>query len=392
MKRAARSEALPGKRAGALLLANTHTWAAYAFSNACDGNVYMHRDAWQCDTLAAWGGMMPADATLFASFARPGIGNGLEALPALPVENISILSLPRRAAADAWALAYLTGEIGLSDFDMATDTDLHEQGVRLLSRYQTLVLVVHPEYWTKQQWEAVQAHLAGGGSLAYLGGNGAYRRVSYGRTRHGMPRIEKYSSNSFAWNIGGDTGSAWGLRYTGEGHGTFDRFTVTDSADALWAGLHPAPARGDQVGSRMACGWETDPPNAAAPAGTRVVGRGENPGQDAGCALLTRDLPAGGRLTALGSITGVAMEQVLPGDELAAARMRHAVAYALNHSIPAQPRGMLEPEHAEPPCVARAGVHVASWHAPGQPVQPGQCAHTARLPHFLDQHILTAPP
>jgi len=61
--------------------------------------------------------------------------------------------------------------------DVYTDADLHAGS--FLDDYDVLVIGTHPEYWTIEMFDHVQAFLAEGGSLLYLGGNGIFEFVRY---------------------------------------------------------------------------------------------------------------------------------------------------------------------------------------------------------------------
>lgn len=63
--------------------------------------------------------------------------------------------------------------------DVATDADLHQQGVGLLRRYRGIVTGSHPEYLSVGMEQAYRDYLAQGGNLAYLGGNGFAAAVAY---------------------------------------------------------------------------------------------------------------------------------------------------------------------------------------------------------------------
>ena len=64
-------------------------------------------------------------------------------------------------------------------FDVATDEDLHREGVRLLERYRVVLTGSHPEYYSREMHDGLQAYLGQGGRLMYLGGNGFYWRVAF---------------------------------------------------------------------------------------------------------------------------------------------------------------------------------------------------------------------
>ncbi|MEZ5101589.1 MAG: DUF6605 domain-containing protein [Thermoleophilia bacterium] len=59
-------------------------------------------------------------------------------------------------------------------FDVATDEDLHAEGVDLLSRYRVVVTGAHPEYTSHRMLDALEEYACSGGRLMYLGGNGFY--------------------------------------------------------------------------------------------------------------------------------------------------------------------------------------------------------------------------
>jgi hypothetical protein len=61
------------------------------------------------------------------------------------------------------------------DADVFTEIDF-ESGIGWLQSYKALVLVNHPEYWTDAMRDRLDAFLAGGGNLLYLGGNGLFER------------------------------------------------------------------------------------------------------------------------------------------------------------------------------------------------------------------------
>ena len=127
------------------MLANTNTWNAY--------NSYGGRSQYTT----------PNGAIL--SFERPNpaatpLGSGLDHL----------------ARAESWVLGWLE-EAGYA-FDVYTDLDF-DAGIPDLNHYKALVLNTHPEYWTLQMFDRLEAYLAQGGRLLYLGGNGLYERVAF---------------------------------------------------------------------------------------------------------------------------------------------------------------------------------------------------------------------
>lgn len=63
--------------------------------------------------------------------------------------------------------------------DHCTDVDLHREGPELLRPYRLLVSAGHDEYWSDAMREAVAGHLAGGGNVAFFGGNTCWWRVVF---------------------------------------------------------------------------------------------------------------------------------------------------------------------------------------------------------------------
>jgi N,N-dimethylformamidase len=59
-------------------------------------------------------------------------------------------------------------------YAVATDDDLHDQGVDLLSRHRVVITGSHPEYHSGAMLDALAAYRDSGGRLMYLGGNGFY--------------------------------------------------------------------------------------------------------------------------------------------------------------------------------------------------------------------------
>lgn len=59
-------------------------------------------------------------------------------------------------------------------YDVATDEDLHYEGLSVLTPYNVVVTGSHPEYWSRQMLQVMDTYLHNGGRLMYLGGNGFY--------------------------------------------------------------------------------------------------------------------------------------------------------------------------------------------------------------------------
>lgn len=79
---------------------------------------------------------------------------------------------PRHLSADLYLVDWLT-ECGYG-FNVITDHDLNGDGARILDDYDVVITGSHPEYVSGRMLDALDTHLAHGGSLMYLGGNGFY--------------------------------------------------------------------------------------------------------------------------------------------------------------------------------------------------------------------------
>ena len=77
-------------------------------------------------------------------------------------------------------------------FDVATDEDLNFEGVDVLDPYCVVVTGTHPEYWSDKMLDAMEAYLAKGGRLMYLGGNGFYWVTSFDPVRPHLIEVRRW--------------------------------------------------------------------------------------------------------------------------------------------------------------------------------------------------------
>ncbi len=84
-------------------------------------------------------------------------------------------------------------------YEVLTDHDLHAEGPAALTGRRTVVTGAHPEYATLELVEALEAHVADGGSLAYLGGNGLNGRVSIDPERPHVAELRRNETQGLAW-------------------------------------------------------------------------------------------------------------------------------------------------------------------------------------------------
>jgi N,N-dimethylformamidase len=82
-------------------------------------------------------------------------------------------------------------------YDVLCDQTLHEQGVDRLAGYRCIILGSHPEYWTSEMLDALEAYLAAGGRAMYLGGNGLYWVTSLDRDMPCVMEVRKSGDGEY---------------------------------------------------------------------------------------------------------------------------------------------------------------------------------------------------
>jgi hypothetical protein len=78
--------------------------------------------------------------------------------------------------AERFALVWL--EQNGYDYDMLSDLDIHRHP-ELLDPYQVVLINGHSEYWSREEFDAIDRYLCRGGNVAVLSGNTLCWRVSY---------------------------------------------------------------------------------------------------------------------------------------------------------------------------------------------------------------------
>ena len=103
-------------------------------------------------------------------------------------------------------------------FDVATDEELHGEGLALLERYRVVVTGTHPEYYSAQMWDGLQAYLDRGGRLMYLGANGFYWRIAFHPELPGVIELRRTEDGVRDWtaepgeyymSFNGEYGGLW---------------------------------------------------------------------------------------------------------------------------------------------------------------------------------------
>jgi N,N-dimethylformamidase len=168
------------------VLIPTHSYLAY-------GNVRLWADGFDASPLAAdeyFADAIAGPGTLDYSLtlrAHPEIGSSTYDLHAdgtpvhtstwlRPLLNLRPKNILWTLCADLLIVDWLTSQ-GV-DVDILTDDLVAEEGVEALRDYAVVLTGNHPEYVTTSELDALEAYLADGGRMMYLGGNGFYWRCA----------------------------------------------------------------------------------------------------------------------------------------------------------------------------------------------------------------------
>jgi N,N-dimethylformamidase len=161
----------------------------------------------------------------------------------------------RHFSADLYLVEWLAQQ-GFA-FDVASDEDLHMDGVDALSPYKVIVTGGHPEYWTAPMMDALEAYLANGGRMLYLGGNGFYWVTGIDRDYPHLVEVRRGYNGTRSWEsapgevyqtTSGQPGGLWryrgrnpnkltGIGFTAQGWGGaagFVRLEESNDPRAAW--------------------------------------------------------------------------------------------------------------------------------------------------------------
>lgn len=85
------------------------------------------------------------------------------------------------------------------DYDVITDEDLYEEGVDLLEPYNVVLTGSHPEYYSSEMWDGVEAYQQNGGRFMYLGANGFYWSIAFHPEDPQIIEVRRGITGSGAW-------------------------------------------------------------------------------------------------------------------------------------------------------------------------------------------------
>ncbi|GAA2828602.1 N,N-dimethylformamidase beta subunit family domain-containing protein [Kribbella solani] len=127
-----------------------------------------------------------------------------------------LVGRPHQLSADLSIVNWLSRS-GLS-WAVTTDEFLDQEGVAALAGCRTVLTGSHPEYSTENLLDAYDDHLASGGNLMYLGGNGFILRVDVPADRPWMQELRRGNHDRNMWNdepgelrhqVSGQQGGLW---------------------------------------------------------------------------------------------------------------------------------------------------------------------------------------
>ena len=189
------SPAAGAKRAPVALLASTASYLAYAnqrVSLTGDGDL----------------GKGPRDPHDRYLLAHPEVGLSLYehhedgsgvhySSGKRPVLNMKPKTLMWSFNADTNLVAWLHA-LG-QPFDVITDQDLHREGADLLNHYAVVITGTHPEYYSSNMLDGLEAWLEQGGRLMYMGGNGFYWRIAFDPSSSEVIEVRRAEDGTRAW-------------------------------------------------------------------------------------------------------------------------------------------------------------------------------------------------
>ncbi len=320
------------------VLASTNTWNAY--NNFGGRSNYVNPDALPvCPIVNArqdlgryqppaevWS--PPDDEFRPLSFCRPEPANHIfDSVPweqPSPTNPIGGRMQAGQAPGEWRLLAWLERE-GFT-YDYYADAHLHD-GSLDLSAYKVLLILLHPEYWTREMYLRVQRWVRQeNGRLMYLGGNGLNCEVLF--DGHSMRCLSHV--NSFRYGLGGSHDDDPENRYDSRMHRTLESeanllgIACSDTglmtaapyrvlASPHWVFAETGLRVGDIFGEQTlhervpggASGHETDKITVHSPANVEHLAKGENP-NGGGADLVYYRHRNGGQVFSAGSITWIA--------------------------------------------------------------------------------------
>ena len=189
-----------------LYLASTATYMAYANISALDAKAELHVN--RLIVLEPWAQFLDVRTEFGRSlYDSHSDGSGIAYSSRLrPILNMRP-KVMHPFCGDGSALWSYNADTHITDwleamghdFDVATDEDLHAEGVELLQPYSVVLTGAHPEYTSAPMWDGLKAYTEQGGRLMYLGGNGFYWQIAYHPELPGVLEVRRGEDGTRAW-------------------------------------------------------------------------------------------------------------------------------------------------------------------------------------------------
>jgi hypothetical protein len=209
-------------------------------------------------------------------------------------------------------------------YDVYSDYHLHAGEIDL-SGYKAVIASVHPEYWSREQYRRIDEWVKHkGGNFLYLGGNGLncegeflddgsalkfynYMPTSGGDMGYTDPDTGVFIESRMHRRYKSEA-ELLGVVTTESGIMTAAPYKAVDTDHWIYAGT--GLTDGDVFGKNGlqercwggASGHETDKMSGSSPANARLLAKGLNP-DEGGAEIVQYDVPSGGSVFSVGSIT-----------------------------------------------------------------------------------------
>jgi N,N-dimethylformamidase len=259
----------PGRTsANAVLILPTLTYLAYAneheiLSNPPSYEAFTGRKSEQApltwrDVYAVEEGLLSlydvhrdGSTVSYASLRRPLVN-------LRPDYTWPLLDGPHGLAVDLRLIGWL--ERSGFEIDLLTDHDLHAAGSAALDPYRVMITGGHPEYWTAEMLDALEAYVAAGGRMLYLGGNGLHGVAGIDPARPHVaevrrPQIGSRPSSSAPGELWMTTSGQQGGQWRHRGRGPHQHVGVGTAAMGAGPGR---PYRRSEVSREPRNSWVFD--------------------------------------------------------------------------------------------------------------------------------------
>ena len=190
-------------------------------------------------------------------------------------------------------------------YDLYSDIDLHSQEVfeECLSKYKTIVISTHNEYWSFDMINHLKKYIKNGGNVASLSGNTLYKEVRF--PNNNIIVLD----GAYLRHQGFGEETVLGVAQDLRGFMTWAPYKVMQSSHWVFEGTNLKD--GDLIGTKGlnvspegqpgASGWETDKIFPEAPKSTTLLAKGTN-ADGGGADMVFYQEPGEGAVFSVGSI------------------------------------------------------------------------------------------